>query len=146
MQRNQGMFDVHSSCRLSPDLNIVPVGVEELMESLAVTLVHNNNNNNMTTAQITGYSTPRSCVSVLDDKNSRLERLCEPLSGGRKVTHIAGDNRTQWRVLTHPQSLSLRYTQRISLIRKRWRVKVRDFHSIQSQNKQIVKLMNSKRK
>ena len=38
MQRNQGMFDVHSSCRLSPDLNIVPVGVEELMESLAVTL------------------------------------------------------------------------------------------------------------
>ena len=38
MQRNQGMFDVHSSCRLSPDRNIVPVGVEELMESLAVTL------------------------------------------------------------------------------------------------------------
>ena len=62
MQRNQGMFDVHSSCRLSPDLKIVPVGVEELMESLAVTPVHNNNNNNMTTAQITGYFTPHTAV------------------------------------------------------------------------------------
>ena len=64
MQRSQGMFDVHSSCRLSPDLNIVPVGVEELMESLAVTPVHSQArvNNNMTTAQITGYFTPHTAV------------------------------------------------------------------------------------
>ena len=44
------MLDVHSSWILSPDLNIVPELVEEVMESLPRTLVLNreaSNTNNM---------------------------------------------------------------------------------------------------
>ena len=39
IQRNHGLFELHSSLILSPDLKIVPEGVAEVMLSLARDLV-----------------------------------------------------------------------------------------------------------